>query len=63
MELYLGGTLLQINGFEIDLLYAQLMLNTVPENLDISSTSILRGCDEASIRSLNGCRVTDKVLR
>ncbi len=41
---------------------AQIQLNSIPEDLDVSSTAILRGCDEQSVRSLNGCRVTDRVL-
>ena len=49
----------------MDLLYAQLtQLVTIPEDMDVAaSSSVLRGCDEQSIRSLNGCRVTDKILR
>ncbi len=53
--------LAQFNGFEMDLLYAHLQLVSIPEDINISVTSILRGCDDQSIRSLNGCRVTDKV--
>ncbi|GAX76367.1 hypothetical protein CEUSTIGMA_g3813.t1 [Chlamydomonas eustigma] len=61
-EAYVPILAIEFNGIEMDLLYAQMQLNTIPENMDISSTAILRGCDEQSIRSLNGCRVTDRVL-
>jgi hypothetical protein len=47
----------------MDVLYANLATFQIAEDLDLTPNSILRGCDEQTVRSINGCRVTDTILR
>lgn len=53
---------LELSGISIDLLFARLILSSVPINLDLKNNDYLRGLDEREIRSLNGTRVTDEIL-
>lgn len=53
---------LEMAGISIDLLFARLILSSIPLNLDLKNNDYLRGLDEREIRSLNGTRVTDEIL-
>ncbi|KAM5129138.1 poly(A) polymerase alpha [Mantella aurantiaca] len=61
-EAYVPVIKLCFDGIEIDILFARLALQTIPEDLDLRDDSLLKNLDIRCIRSLNGCRVTDEIL-
>ncbi|CDO73813.1 hypothetical protein BN946_scf185015.g142 [Trametes cinnabarina] len=58
-----GVTEVSISGIPIDLLFAQLALPSIPEDLDLQDDNLLRNLDDKSVRSLNGSRVINEILR
>ncbi|XP_053669164.1 poly(A) polymerase type 3 [Anopheles marshallii] len=54
---------MNFDGIEIDLLFARLALKEIPDNFDLRDDILLKNLDQKSVRSLNGCRVTDEILR
>ncbi|KAL6309781.1 polymerase [Sparassis latifolia] len=53
----------KISGIPIDLVMARLALSAIPETLSLQDDNLLRNLDERCVRSLNGSRVTDEILR
>lgn len=53
---------IELSGISIDLIYARLLVHSVPPNLDLRNKDLLRGLDEKEIRCVNGTRVTDEIL-
>ena len=47
----------EISGIPIDLVFAQLNMQSIPEDLDLSDDNLLRNLDDKSVRSLNGQRI------
>ncbi|GJJ76201.1 poly(A) polymerase [Entomortierella parvispora] len=54
---------MKFSDIPIDLTFARLGLNIIHESLDLSDDSLLRNLDDRCIRSVNGSRVTDDILR
>lgn len=52
-----------IDGQPVDMIFVSLPFHAViPPDLDILSPSILRGLDDAAVRSINGSRVAERIL-
>lgn len=51
------------DSISIDLIFGRLALPRVPMDMELADSSILKGLDEACLKSLNGPRVTDEILR
>eukprot|EP00123_Amoebidium_parasiticum_P016641 comp23529_c0_seq2/m.39575 comp23529_c0_seq2/g.39575 ORF comp23529_c0_seq2/g.39575 comp23529_c0_seq2/m.39575 type:complete len:693 (-) comp23529_c0_seq2:599-2677(-) len=54
---------MEFSGISIDLIMAKLNLASVDESVDLLNPSILKEVEEVSVRSINGCRVTDQILK
>lgn len=52
----------KVCGIELDILFSSLPLRSIPPEQELSDSQLLRSLDTQSIRSLNGCRVTDDIL-
>ncbi|KAF8180149.1 Poly(A) polymerase central domain-containing protein [Pholiota molesta] len=53
----------EISGIPLDFLMARLALSSVPDNLSLKDDNLLRSLDDRCVRSLNGSRVIDEILR
>ncbi|CAI8011918.1 Poly(A) polymerase gamma [Geodia barretti] len=61
-EAYVPVIKLEFDGVEMDLLFSRLSFPSVADNLNLLDASLLKNLDQKSVRSLNGCRVTDAIL-
>ncbi|KAF8908322.1 Poly(A) polymerase central domain-containing protein [Mucidula mucida] len=52
-----------ISGIPIDFLMARLALSSIPEDLSLADDNLLRNLDDRCVRSLNGSRVVNEILR
>jgi poly(A) polymerase len=53
---------IQYSGIDLDLIFVRLHLSSVSASLDLKDSSLLRGLDDADLRSINGTRVTDEIM-
>lgn len=53
----------EYSGISIDLIFSRIIQKQLPPTFqDLKDSGLLRGLDEAELRSLNGTRVTDEIL-
>lgn len=52
----------EYHGISIDLIFSRIIQKQLAPNFDLKDSGLLRGLDEAELRSLNGTRVTDEIL-
>jgi poly(A) polymerase len=62
-EAYTPVIKFNLDGQAIDMLFVSVPFLRVPEEFDILSTNCLKGLDEQGVRSMNGPRVAEKILR
>ena len=54
---------MKFSDVEIDMLFARVEYKEVGRDLEnLLDDNILRNCDEKTVRSLNGCRVTELMI-
>lgn len=51
------------DNIDIDMTFARLALKEIPDNQELTDDQLLKNLDIKCARSLNGCRVTDEILR
>eukprot|EP01134_Creolimax_fragrantissima_P000961 CFRG0961T1 len=62
-DAYVPVIKMEFNGIPIDLLMAKLERDTIEQGIDLLDVSLLESLDQKSVLSLNGCRVTDQILK
>lgn len=63
-EAYVPVIKMKFSGIDIDLLFASFPKHlTIPDDLELGDNQILKGLDDTCLRSVNGSRVTDEILR
>lgn len=54
---------MSFDNIEIDMTFARLAFKEIPDDQELSDDTLLKNLDQKCVRSLNGCRVTDEILR
>ncbi|KAF5387807.1 hypothetical protein D9615_000726 [Tricholomella constricta] len=62
-EAYVPIIKTKISGIPIDFLMARLALSSIPDDLSLQDNNLLRNLDERCVRSLNGSRVNEEIMR
>lgn len=62
-EAYVPIIKLVISGTDFDLNFTRLAISSVPWELDVRDTNLLRGLDDRELRALNGPRVADELMQ